>query len=49
MTTHPSPAATPLASLVEALSGIIAQGRQQTLRAARRLWQTAVARVWSGV
>lgn len=33
MTTHPNPAATPLASLVEALSGLIAQGRQQALRA----------------
>lgn len=33
MTTHPSPAAAPLASLVEALSGLIAQGRQQALRA----------------
>jgi hypothetical protein len=33
MTTHPSPAATPLTSLVEALSGLIAQGRQQALRA----------------
>ena len=33
MTTPLNPAAAPLASLVEALSGLIAQGRQQALRA----------------